>query len=176
MGGTIDSTGAVGAAGALLGDEALTVATTVKMIQNVLIGVVAFAVAVYWVRYQTPAEDNLQPNLGEIWNRFPKFVIGFLLASLAFSLVYSFHPAGKELVGAMISGSTKTLRGWFFCLAFVSIGLETNFKQLSQQFQGGKPLVLYAVGQTLNLCLTLFMAWLMFEKVFPEAANVLMAK
>ncbi|NOY42668.1 MAG: putative sulfate exporter family transporter [Planctomycetes bacterium] len=176
MGGTIDSTGAVGAAGAILGDEALTVATTVKMIQNVLIGVVAFAVAVYWVRYQTPATDGVQPSLSEIWNRFPKFVLGFLAASLAFSAVYSFHPAGEQLIGAMISGSTKTLRGWFFCLAFVSIGLDTNFKELSRQFRGGKPLVLYAVGQTLNLCLTLFMAWLMFEKVFPSAADVLMAK
>jgi len=128
MGGTIDSTGAVGAAGALLGDEALTVATTVKMIQNVLIGVVAFAVAVYWVRYQSPEGANARPQLSEIWNRFPKFVLGFLAASLAFSAIYSFHPAGKEMIGAMISGSTKTLRGWFFCLAFVSIGLDTNFK------------------------------------------------
>jgi uncharacterized membrane protein YadS len=48
MGGTIDSTGAVAAAGAILGDEAATVANTVKMIQNVLIGVIAFAVAAYW--------------------------------------------------------------------------------------------------------------------------------
>ena len=49
VGGTIDSTGAVGAAGAMLGKEAEVVATTIKMIQNMLIGVVAFGVAVYWV-------------------------------------------------------------------------------------------------------------------------------
>jgi hypothetical protein len=52
----------------------------------------------------------------------------FLSASLVFSAIYSFHSAGKEMIGVMISGSTKTLRGWFFCLAFVSIGLDTNFK------------------------------------------------
>jgi len=173
MGGTIDSTGAVGAAGAILGDEALAVATTVKMIQNVLIGVVAFAVAVYWVRFQSPDGANARPQLGEIWRRFPKFVLGFLAASLVCSVIYSFHPDGKSLIGAMISGSTKTLRGWFFCLAFVSIGLETNFKQLGRLFQGGKPLWLYLAGQSLNLCLTLLMAWLMFEKVFPGAAEVL---
>jgi len=176
MGGTIDATGAVAAAGAILGDEALTVATTIKMIQNVLIGVVAFAVAVYWVRYQESNPTDNQPGLSEIWKRFPKFVLGFLGASIVFSIIYSYLPQGEELVGAMISGSTKTLRGWFFCLAFVSIGLDTNFKQLSQQFSGGKPLVLYIVGQSLNLCLTLFMAWLMFEKVFPEAASTLMNK
>ncbi|MDP6723094.1 MAG: putative sulfate exporter family transporter, partial [Pirellulaceae bacterium] len=77
---------------------------------------------------------------------------------------------GPAIVDAVIKGSTKTLRGWFFCLAFVSIGLETNFKELGKFFQGGKPLILYVVGQSFNICLTLFMAWLMFEKVFPQAA------
>ena len=74
----IIATGAVAAAGAILGDEALTVATTVKMIQNVLIGAIAFAVAVYWVRYQEPSTTGDEPGMGEIWKRFPKFVLGFL--------------------------------------------------------------------------------------------------
>jgi uncharacterized membrane protein YadS len=85
IGGTIDSTGAVGAAGALLGDNALTVATTIKMIQNILIGLIAFGVAVYWVNYQTPHEAGASVGIGEIWNRFPKFVLGFLAASILFS-------------------------------------------------------------------------------------------
>jgi len=68
----------------------------------------------------------------------------------------------------MIGGSTKTLRGWFFCLAFVSIGLETNFRQLLPQLKGGKPLVLYVCGQSLNLVLTLVMAYLMFKVVFAD--------
>jgi hypothetical protein len=51
--------------------------------------------------------------------------------------------------------------------------VETNFRELARHFRGGKPLVLYAMGQSLNLCLTLLMAWLMFEKVFPHAADVL---
>ena len=76
-------------------------------------------------------------------------------------------------MNAVIRGSTKTLRGWFFCLAFVSIGLETNFRELANYLKGGKPLILYAVGQTLNLTLTFLMAWVMFEKVFPHALGVL---
>lgn len=58
-------------------------------------------------------------------------------------------------------------------MPLVSIGLETNFRELAQYFKGGKPLILYVVGQSFNLALTLFMAWLMFEKVFPQAAEVL---
>ena len=60
MGGTIDATGAVAAAGAMLGEDALQVAATIKMIQNILIGVVAFFVAVYWVLRVERQEDG--PN------------------------------------------------------------------------------------------------------------------
>ena len=76
------------------------------------------------------------------------------------------YPSG--LIRAMISGSTKTLRGWFFCLAFVCIGLETSFRQLRPYLRGGKPLTLYLCGQSLNLVLTLFMAWLMFKVIFKD--------
>ncbi len=173
MGGTIDATGAVVAAGELVGEAAGEVAVTIKMIQNILIGVVAFFVAVYWVSYVEPSAAHEKPGVGEIWRRFPKFVIGFVAASVLFSLIYSQMQGGPEIANAVIKGSTKTFRGWFFCLAFVSIGLQSNFFELARFLKGGKPLVLYLVGQSLNLSLTLFMAWLMFEKVFPHAADVL---
>ncbi|MCA9066716.1 MAG: putative sulfate exporter family transporter, partial [Planctomycetaceae bacterium] len=173
IGGTIDATGAVAAAGNALGKEAGTVAVTVKMIQNILIGVIAFGVAAYWVRFQERSAEGNSVGLSEIWRRFPKFVLGFLAASLIFTLIVSQVSRGDEVVEAMIKGSTKPLREWLFCLAFVSIGLESDFRSLAKHFRGGKPLMLYVVGQSLNLILTLFMAWLMFVKVFPNAAEVL---
>ncbi len=168
MGGTIDATGAVVAAGAALGEKAGKVAATVKMIQNVLIGITAFCVAVYWTTRVERDESGNRPSLMEIWYRFPKFVLGFVAASVVFSLLHSQLSGGPELVDAVIKGSTKTVRGWFFCLAFVSIGLDTNFRELLPHLKGGKPLILYVCGQTLNLCLTLFMAWLMFNVVFKD--------
>ena len=167
LGGTIDSTGAVAAAGAVLGDRALEVAATVKMIQNILIGVTAFGIATYWVT-SVEKDSDVRPSLMEIWRRFPKFVIGFVVVSIVFSILYSSLADGPELVTAMIKGSTKTLRGWFFCLAFVSIGLGTNIRELVPYLRGGKPLILYLCGQTLNLGLTLLMAWLMFHVVFKD--------
>jgi uncharacterized membrane protein YadS len=176
IGGTIDSTGAVAAAGGMLfeqgtpeADAALTVAVTIKMIQNILIGVVAFGVAVYWVTWVERSPGGQRPGLIEIWRRFPKFVLGFVAASLLFSYVESTGDRG-EAIAAAATVTTKTLRGWLFCLAFVSIGLETNFRELSRFLVGGKPLILYVCGQALNLALTLLMAWLMFTKVFPDAA------
>ncbi len=170
MGGTIDATGAVAAAGAFLGEKALYTAATIKMIQNILIGVIAFCVAVYWC---AKVENIPGQKVGamEIWHRFPKFVIGFILASVIFSAIYaSLGPdVGYTLIDqGVIKGMSKNLRGWFFCLAFVSIGLATNFRELREQLKGGKPLILYVCGQTFNLILTLMMAYIMFYLVFPE--------
>ena len=160
IGGTVDATGAVVAAGAMLGEDAGQVAAVVKMIQNILIGVVAFFVAVYWVTNIEKSGNAEKPALTEIWMRFPKFILGFMGASLLFSFVLT--PAlGDEGVSKIID-LTSDFRGWFFCLAFVSIGLESNFRALTSQVQGGRPITLYLVGQTFNVVLTLAAAYLAF--------------
>ncbi len=163
LGGTIDSTGAVVAAGAFLGDEAEKVAAVVKMIQNVLIGLVAFVVAVVWVTKIDRDPRAPKPTLMEVWYRFPKFILGFVLASVVFSFLLM-PGLGEERVGGILNQS-KVFRSWFFCLAFVSIGLESNFKDLAGQLVGGKPIVLYVIGQSFNIILTLFAAWLAFGGV-----------
>lgn len=170
MGGTIDSTGAVAAAGAFLSERALYVAATIKMIQNVLIGVIAFGVALYWCA-RVECVPGQRVRAVEIWHRFPKFVLGFIIASIVFSLVYQY--LGKDVSYALIDhgairGMSKIFRGWFFCLAFTSIGLATNFRELKEYFKGGKPFILYVCGQSFNLMLTLLMAYIMFYLVFPE--------
>ncbi len=170
IGGTIDATGAVAAAGAFLSDRALYVAATIKMIQNVLIGIIAFCVALYWVT-KIDRKKGQKISAAEIWYRFPKFVLGFIAASIVFSIIY--QALGKDMAYVVIDqgsirGMTKILRGWFFCLAFVSIGLAADFRELKKYFKGGKPLILYICGQSFNLILTLIMAYLMFYIIFRE--------
>lgn len=170
IGGTIDATGAVAAAGAVLGDKAMYVAATIKMIQNVLIGVTAFCVAVYWCA-KVDCVEGQKVSAMEIWHRFPKFVLGFLFVSITFSYISGSYGSdmSKAIVSeAAIKGLTSPLRAWFFGLAFASIGLSTNFRELKHYFAGGKPVILYVCGQSFNLCLTLLMAWIMFFKVFPD--------
>ncbi|MEN0110676.1 MAG: putative sulfate exporter family transporter [Planctomycetota bacterium] len=187
IGGTIDSTGAVAAAGTLLGQDGLEVAATIKMIQNVLVGVTAFAVAAYWVtcvetggRGSGAGEEgapeerprlSLAGGVAEVWRRFPKFLLGFLGASIVFSAIAASGDAGASLVGDTIGGATKTLRNWCFCLAFVAIGLDTDFRALAGTLSGGKPVLLYVCGQSLNLLLTLAMAYLAFGVWFPGVAG-----
>ena len=170
IGGTIDSTGAVAAAGAFLGPTAMQVAATIKMIQNVLIGVTAFFVAVYWCA-KVDCVEGAKVGPMEIWHRFPKFVLGFLSASIIFSWFSA--AIGPDLSYTLIDKGaitvSKGFRGWFFALSFISIGLATNFRELAGYFKGGKPIILYVVGQSFNLALTLAMAYVMFVLVFPEA-------
>lgn len=174
MGGTIDATGAVAAAGAFLGEKALYVAATIKMIQNVLIGVIAFFVALYFTTRVEVQETGRKVGGMEIWYRFPKFVLGFIAASIIFSLAYTTYNAQVAGLGpamidqGIVKGMGDLFRGWFFCLSFVSIGLATNFKELGEHLVGGKPFILYVVGQSFNLFMTLIVAYIMFYVVFPE--------
>ncbi len=163
IGGTVDSTGAVVASGAMLGPTAEKVASVVKMIQNALIGFLAFGIAVYWVSVIERKPDAPRPSIKEIWLPFPKFILGFLGASLLFSFVL-LPLLGKDAVDTA-TGFTKNMRGWLFALAFASIGLESNFRELASQLVGGKPIILYIVGQTLSVLLSLLAAWLAFGGV-----------
>ena len=159
IGGTVDATGAVVAAGALLGERAEQIAAVVKMIQNTLIGLVAFLVAVFWVT-RIEAAGGRKPDAMEIWYRLPKFIIGFVGASLLFSFVLTPALGDERVAGAL--DLTSDLRGWLFCLAFTSIGLESSFRDLARHTAGGRPIQLYLTGQTFNLVLTLVAAWLAF--------------
>lgn len=77
---------------------------------------------------------------------------------------------GDETVNGILKFS-KVFRKEFFALAFVSIGLGSNFRELGKYFKGGKPLNLYWVGQTFNILLTLLVAWLLLGGVlFPVPA------
>ncbi|MFW6236228.1 MAG: YeiH family protein [Desulfovibrionales bacterium] len=175
IGGTIDATGAVVAAGAFLGDTGMFVAATIKMIQNVMIGIIAFGVAVFWCTKVDCAPGQKVSKM-EIWYRFPKFVLGFIGASIIFSaLIAVMGPAGDVMIDqGVLRGFSRPLRGWFFIIAFASIGLSSNFREMAHHFKGGKPAILYACGQSLNLMLTLLMAYIMFFLVFPDITAGLM--
>ena len=60
---------------------------------------------------------------------------------------------------------------WLFCAGFVCMGLQTNFRQLAPVLASGRPVVLYVIGQSLNLALTLAMASLTFGWLFRKAVE-----
>lgn len=158
LGGSIDTTGAVVASGSLVGEEALKISTIVKFSQNVLLGIAAFAISVYWTYTQHPAgkDKEAKPTLKVIWERFPKFVLGFIGASLLFSFLIS-PETNKE-----VKGMLKNLQGLWFALAFTSIGLETNFKDLFGR-NSKTPFYAFLIAQGFNIFITLIIAYLLFN-------------
>jgi len=159
LGGSIDTSGAVVASGTLVGETALKISTIVKFSQNVLLGIAAFVISVYWTYTLNKSGEALEskPTLNVIWERFPKFVIGFIAASIVFSFFVA--PETRDAV----KESLKNLQGLWFALAFTSIGLETNFKDLLQN-NSKKPLIAFLIAQLFNIIITLIIAFLLFSK------------
>lgn len=165
IGGTVDSTGAVVAAGSAYGPEAQTVAALVKSIQNILIGFIAFFVALFFAA-KVDRGNGTTVGASEIWTRFPKFILGFFVASIIASFVI--QPAFGENGVKAVNGVLDQYKNWAFVLGFLCIGLDTNFVKVARQMQGGKTLWLYIVGQCFNIALTALAVWVLLSgEIFP---------
>ena len=165
IGGTVDSTGAVVLAGNALGPEAEQAAVLVKSIQNILIGFIAFFTALFFTT-RVESIPGQKVGAGEIWTRFPKFIIGFFVASIVASFIV--QPLAGNADVKEINSVLSQYKNWAFVLAFTSIGLDTNFREIVKQMHGGKVLWLYVVGQLFNIALTFLAVWLLLSGVIFE--------
>ena len=158
LGGTIDTTAAVAASGALLGEVAGDTAVIVKASQNVLLGLAAFAISLFWSVRDTGGVMETKGSV--IWHRFPKFVLGMVVASAVFSLWFN---GSVEIDGAMVKykAIAKNFQGIFFSIAFVCIGLETRFKEIFTK-ENTPSLKAFLTAQTFNIIFTLIVAVVIF--------------
>jgi uncharacterized membrane protein YadS len=163
LGGTLDTTASVVAAGALVSEQAMKIGAIVKFAQNLLIGVAAFALAVWWTMRENPGRER--PSARVIWERFPKFVLGFLAASLVCSIWVA--PEAAADAKSTLNG----LRTAWFALAFTCIGLETRFTDLLTMEQG-RPLAAFVGAQAVNVVWTLILALLIFGGWFWAAPRI----
>ncbi|MGL4484420.1 MAG: YeiH family protein [Anaerovoracaceae bacterium] len=153
LGGTIDTTGAVVASGKMIGETAETYSVIIKSSQNVLLGIAAFLISMYWSFKGVNKQEKPTPQL--IWDRFPKFVLGFIIASLIVSLCIT--PDHAKSIKTMAGG----MREMMFALAFVCIGLETDVKFLFHA-QNRKNIYVFLIAQGFNILITLGVALLLF--------------
>ncbi|TAL25419.1 MAG: putative sulfate exporter family transporter [Nitrospirae bacterium] len=154
LGGTLDTSGSVVAAGALISEPAMKTGVIVKFSQNVLIGVAAFILSIWWT-VKKGAAGGQKVSAIVIWERFPKFVLGFIVASIVFSFLLD--PGIVKDTKGLLGG----MRTVWFALAFTSIGLETRFKELVGM-EGGRPAAAFIIAQTFNVIWTLILAYLLF--------------
>ena len=158
LGGTIDTTAAVAASGAILGDVAGDTAVIVKASQNVLLGVAAFAISLFWSVRDTNSVMETKGTM--IWHRFPKFVLGMVIASAVFSIWFK---GGVDIDGTIVKykAIAKNFQGIFFSIAFVCIGLETRFKEIFTK-ENTPSLKAFLTAQTFNIIFTFIVAVVIF--------------
>ena len=159
----VDNTAEATAAGALYSDSAGKYAVLAKTCRNALIGFVVLGFAISWARKGLASaanRDQLQHKARFLWNKFPKFVLGFLLISLLATLgtldpklyprlaPYAFLGFNKAQIAAL-----GNLSRWAFLLTFAGVGLRTNLRDLFRQ--GARPFLVGALGEVVIAALTL---------------------
>jgi uncharacterized integral membrane protein (TIGR00698 family) len=138
----VDNTAEATAAGALYSDAAGKLAVLVKSTRNAMIGFVVLAYAIYWASQgQAKVVGN---KAAFLWQKFPKFILGFLLISVL--ATYQFF--NKEQVVALAN-----LSRWAFLLTFAGVGLRTNFRDMRKQ--GLRPFAVGAIGEVVIAVFTL---------------------
>jgi len=142
----VDNTAEATAAGALYSDAAGKLAVLVKSTRNAMIGFVVLAYAIYWAsKGQAQAVGN---KAAFLWQKFPKFVLGFLLISV----LATYHFFSKDQVGALAN-----LSRWAFLLTFAGVGLRTNFSDMRKQ--GLRPFAVGAIGEVVIAGFTLALVY-----------------
>ncbi len=142
----VDNTAEATAAGALYSDAAGKLAVLVKSTRNAMIGFVVLAYAIYWAsKGQAQAVGN---KAAFLWQKFPKFVLGFLLISV----LATYHFFNKDQVGALAN-----LSRWAFLLTFAGVGLRTNFSDMRKQ--GLRPFAVGAIGEVVIAGFTLALVY-----------------
>ena len=129
----VDNTAEASAAGALYSDAAGKAAVLAKTCRNATIGFVVLAYAIYWASKGQAAK--VQHKAAFLWNKFPKFVLGFLLISVLASIGFFTKPQVAAL---------GNLSRWAFLLTFAGVGLNTNIRELVRT--GWRPLVVAIIG------------------------------
>ncbi len=154
------------AAASIGGDAAIHAYTLMKVIgRDIWIGIWAFVLSVisvvYWEKKSSDPADRA--GVSVVWARFPKFVLGFFLASVIMSIASSM--VGEENFDSslkpLVITPVKTLRTWTFIFTFLSIGLTTRFKEIFQF--GWKPLLVFTIGVIINVPLGYFLSNVVFK-------------
>lgn len=169
IGGTIDTTSGVAASSTIVGEVANQHAVIIKAAQNVLIGVVAFFIALY-LSTRRGEKGAQAPSLGIVWEKFPKFIIGFVAASLVFSILQSNGLFTADVKGKLAEpGVAKMFSTVFFSLAFVCVGLDTRLKEIVSK-ENRNALWAFLAAQTFNIVVTLVIALVLFGVLKPMLA------
>jgi uncharacterized integral membrane protein (TIGR00698 family) len=150
-------------------DAAVSAFTLMKVIgRDMWIGVWAFVLSLIATMRWERTGVSSKANAAEIWNRFPKFVLGFLVASAVVTLVsqgYDYAAYKKEVVPALV-GPLQAFRTWAFTFAFLSIGLTTRLREFASI--GARPFYAFSIGVAVNVVLGFVLSTQVFNEFWTR--------
>ncbi len=140
-------------------------ATTVKIFIDIFIGIWAFILAVIWTTKINPKQGE-KARAGEIWDRFPKFVIGYFVTFIIMLVIGLNWPDIKSQI-KLSASETDVFRKLFFAMTFFSIGMASNFKKLWEEGIGKLMLVYVIALFGFIIWIGLAISWIFFNGVLP---------
>jgi uncharacterized membrane protein YadS len=150
-------------------DQAVWAFTLMKVVgRDVWIGVWALALSIISTTRWEPEATGQRPEAIVIWRRFPKFVLGFLAASLIVTLASEGHSLAdynKSIAPAFVA-PIKDLRTWAFIFCFLSIGLTTRFADLASA--GKMPFAAFSAGVVVNVLLGFLLSAVVFASYWTN--------
>jgi uncharacterized membrane protein YadS len=149
----------------------LATTATVKVFIDIFIGIWAFILGTIWTNYIDPKPEGERARPREIWQRFPKFILGFV-ATFAFTLLLALY-GPKDIAQKLPAtiGEANNFRVIFFLLTFFSIGLLSNFKKLWQE-GFAKLVAVYLVSLFgFVIWVGLVISWIFFHGVLPPTVS-----
>ncbi len=152
--------------GSILGTTA-----TIKVFIDIFIGVWAFVLGYIWTNHINPTALAQKARATEIWQRFPKFVLGFVLTfALGLAIALTTPPDTLARLPA-VNGEANTFRVIFFVLTFFSIGVLSDFRKLWQDGFARLAAVYVVSLFGFVIWVGLVISWLMFNGVKPPLAG-----
>ena len=162
------------AAAAQFGDTGITAFTLMKVVgRDMFVGIWAFILAIISVTRWEVNETGVKPSAGVIWERFPKFVLGFFVASIIMTIVLAnvATPEASTIINDTIIAPIKALRTWTFVFTFLCIGLTTRFKDLAAV--GSKPIIAFSLGVCVNVILGYLFSTIILGDYWTGVANLI---
>lgn len=150
-------------------DAAIRAFTLMKVIgRDLWIGIWSLVFALIATMSWERAELGARPGAGEIWRRFPKFVIGFFIASALMTAITAGYSAEefKSAVKPALVNPVSSLRAWAFLFCFLSIGLTTRFRELKAV--GLKPFLAFTLGVAVNVVAGYFLSAHLFASYWAK--------
>jgi uncharacterized membrane protein YadS len=187
IGASVDQTGNVLVSAAIVSPAAAEIAGIVKMVLNAALGVMASVIACYWSSRRsavnaTTTESAVVVGAGDdgdagastdhhrknkltlvsLWDKFPKFTLGFVITSIILTITLKYIPDGCD-EALELPKAISALNQWWFAVAFSGIGLTTNLRTLATKAVSSGIVQVYLLANLIDILVALGLAYLAYD-------------